>query len=36
MYNVLNGRLIPVCFAVLVDDVFQPQMYLYQKMQSSA
>lgn len=35
MYNVLNGRLIPVCFAVLVDDVFQPQMYLYQKMQSS-
>lgn len=35
MYNVLNERLIPVCFAVLVDDVFQPQMYLYQKMQSS-
>lgn len=35
MYNVLNGRLIPVSFAVLVDDVFQPQMYLYQKMQSS-
>lgn len=35
MYNVLNARLIPVCFAVLVDGVFQPQMYLYQKMQSS-
>lgn len=35
MYNELNGRLIPVCFAVLVDDVFQLQMYLYQKMQSS-